>query len=344
MYLDETTIIIDTDTKKEAGPLNVSELSPTSDLDKYYVYKCKNGCCKIIIGHNIINISTMKIIDVTDGNLTSNSVTDIINSIIIMNCKDNSCKRTYGYFKTSKTNDIKYYSIPWTGFNNNKPMDANDFSIDCNDSDIGKIKNNGDFCQGSYIIENAMSIKGDTNPFYIISSDGETIFHGRETEKSLVISATTNTLIYDGLSKNKGLKVFNKGIMTSDIMDGGNNIALYYCGDQGICRSLDGYITDGTNYYEVNGISSTSKLVSSSGEIIPNNECIIDTSGNLVLGDTTNLNKLKFCLGNMSIDFLGTETTEYYIIHKHGNTNYSLVRATKNIFTIEELKNSGKLK
>ncbi|KAL6631414.1 hypothetical protein U3516DRAFT_473388, partial [Neocallimastix sp. 'constans'] len=63
---NETTIIIDTDTKKEAGPLNVSELSPTSDLDKYYVYKCKNGCCKIIIGHNIINISTMKIIDVTD--------------------------------------------------------------------------------------------------------------------------------------------------------------------------------------------------------------------------------------------------------------------------------------
>jgi len=335
---------VDTNTKKEAGPLNVSELSSTSDLNKYYVYKCQDGYCKIIIGHNIINISTMKIIDVTDNNLASNSVTGNIKSIIIMNCNYNSCKRTYGYFKTSKTNDIKYYSIPWTGFNNNKPMDANDFSIDCNDSDIGKIKNNGDFCQGSYIIENAMSIKGDTNPFYIISSDGETIFHGRETEKSLVISATTNTLIYDGLSKNKGLKVFNKGIMTSDIMDGGNNIALYYCGDQGICRSLDGYITNGMNYYEVSANSSTSKKVSLTGDVTPNNECIIDTSGNLVLGDSTNPNKLKFCLGNMSIDFLSTETTEYYIIHKRGNTNYSLVRATKNIFTIEELKNSSKLK
>ncbi|KAL6593678.1 hypothetical protein U3516DRAFT_481008, partial [Neocallimastix sp. 'constans'] len=63
---DETTIIVDTNTKKEAGPLNVSELSSTSDLNKYYVYKCQDGYCKIIIGHNIINISTMKIIDVTD--------------------------------------------------------------------------------------------------------------------------------------------------------------------------------------------------------------------------------------------------------------------------------------
>jgi len=286
----------------------------------------------------------MERMDIADISLESNRVTNVINDIVILNCNVNSCKRTYGYFRTSKTDDIKYYSIPWTGFNNNKLMDDKDFSAECNDSDIGKIKSNGEFCQGSYIIENAMSMKDGTNPFYIISSDGETIFHGRETERSLVISATANTLIYDGLSKNKGLKVFNKGIMTSDIVNDGNNIALYYCGDQGICRSLDGYITDGTNYYEVSANSSTSKKVSSNGDVIPNNECIIDTSGNLVLGDNTDPNKLKFCLGNISINFLDTETTEYYIIHKRDNTNYSLVRATNNIFTIEELKNSGKLK
>jgi len=276
----------------------------------------------------------MKGIDITDSNLESSNVTNAINSIIILNCDDNSCKRTFGYFKTSKIDDVKYYSISYDG--SNKLMENGDFSTtECSDNntDIGKITNEGAFCQGLYRINDAMT----GGQSYIISANSQTIFYNKLEGKSLVISATSNTLIYNGLSTNEGIQLFGSGVLISttesDITDKNEDkLVLYYCNNNGICHSLKGYIKDNKeNYYKVEDNKSEKINFNNS-----NYECTKEAAGNLI-------SNKKLCLGNESIDFIDDVTKpEYYIYNK--DDQYLFVRGVKNMFTIEEFNGSGKPK
>ncbi|ORX96949.1 hypothetical protein LY90DRAFT_643126 [Neocallimastix californiae] len=322
-------IIINKDTKKKVSQFSNSELND-SDLSNYYIYECEQGKCNKKHGHNIVDVSTMKGIDITDSNLESSNVTNAINSIIILNCDDNSCKRTFGYFKTSKIDDVKYYSISYDG--SNKLMENGDFSTtECSDNntDIGKITNEGAFCQGLYRINDAMT----GGQSYIISANSQTIFYNKLEGKSLVISATSNTLIYNGLSTNEGIQLFGSGVLISttksDITDKNEDkLVLYYCNNNGICHSLKGYIKDNKkNYYKVEDNKSEKINFNNS-----NYECTKEAAGNLI-------SNKKLCLGNESIDFIDDDTkTEYYIYNK--DNKYLFVRGVKNMFTIEEFNGS----
>ena len=301
-----------------------------SDLSKYNIYKCSSGNCQIYNGHNVVNVKTTDIINL--NNTTSTYFdSEYLASIAILNCDDNSCKRTYGYIKTS---DDFYYSISYPKFNNTKLTDR-DFISNCNtNADIGKLITGGNFCQkiGYSITDPMKEPVGDKYIYYIISAEEKTIFHDKDMGKSLIISATTNTLIFDGLSTNKGLKLFGNGaiikVEESDINKFQNALTLYYCDDKGLCKSLNGYVTDGNdNYYQIYSDGSDSTLVNQ------DNECTSESIGKLD-------NYHKFCLGHESISFLTNGDKAYYIFKKDGN-NYSLVRGIPNIFAIEDHNYSG---
>jgi len=307
-----------------------------SDLSKYNIYKCNSendyGICQIYYGHNVINVRDSEIIKLTEKD--QSYFNNNLNSIAILNCDDNSCKRTYGYIKD---NDGCYYSISYSGFNNTKLEDEN-FSIECKENNaIGKITSNGDFCQkANTVIPSAMSYANDNNDFkyYIISEKEGNIFHKKNSEgKSLIISATPNTLIFDGLSTNKGLQLFGNGAMIKveelQITNNSESLSLYYCDDNGICHSLEGYVTNGgSNYYYVKKDGTGSEQETS------NRECTFDSIGKLD-------NKNKFCLGNENVDFLTADDDTSYYIFKKGDANYSFVRGIKYIFAIENHNYEG---
>jgi len=323
MYIDETTIIIDTDTKKKAIPLNNSELN-NSDFNKYYIYECEGGYCNKKTGHNIINVNIMKRIEFTT-NIDDND----IKNIVILNCDNNSCKRTFGYFKTNGNN---YYSIPYTGFENNKRY----LLIDNCGSNIGGLMTGEKFCQGFNEIDDSMT----DGQSYIISANSQTIFSNIIEGKSLVISATSNTLIYNGLSANEGIQLFGSGVLISssetkiDSKDE-KKLVLYYCNNNGICHSLKGYIkVSEYNYYKVE--SNESERINFDDNDYEYKECTKETAGNLI-------SDKKLCLGNESVDFISQDDkTEYYIYNKGGQ--YLFVRGVNNMFTIEEFNGSGKPK
>ncbi|ORX96391.1 hypothetical protein LY90DRAFT_678909, partial [Neocallimastix californiae] len=334
---DESTVIVDMDTKQKVDSNSLEETFKKdnlsdSDLSKYNIYKCNSGICEIYYGHNVVNVKTTDIINL--NNTTSTYFdSEYLASIAILNCDDNSCKRTYGYIKTS---DDFYYSISYPKFNNTKLTDR-DFISNCNtNADIGKLITGGNFCQkiGYSITDPMKEPVGDKYIYYIISAEEKTIFHDKDMGKSLIISATTNTLIFDGLSTNKGLKLFGNGaiikVEESDINKFQNALTLYYCDDKGLCKSLNGYVTDGNdNYYQIYSDGSDSTPVNQ------DNECTSESIGKLD-------NYHKFCLGHESISFLTNGDKAYYIFKKDGN-NYSLVRGIPNIFAIEDHNYSGDL-
>ncbi|ORX99826.1 hypothetical protein LY90DRAFT_641698 [Neocallimastix californiae] len=267
---DETTIIIDTDTKKKAIPLNNSELN-NSDFNKYYIYECEGG-------------------------------------YLILNCDNNSCKRTFGYFKTNGNN---YYSIPYTGFENNKRY----LLIDNCGSNIGGLMTGEKFCQGFNEIDDSMT----DGQSYIISANSQTIFSNIIEGKSLVISATSNTLIYNGLSANEGIQLFGSGVLIS------SSETKIDSKDEKNCEY---------NYYKVE--SNESERINFDDNDYEYKECTKETAGNLI-------SDKKLCLGNESVDFISQDDkTEYYIYNKGGQ--YLFVRGVNNMFTIEEFNGSVELK
>ncbi|KAG4095488.1 hypothetical protein H8356DRAFT_996875 [Neocallimastix lanati (nom. inval.)] len=313
---DKATKIIDTETKKKATSLT------NSDLNKYYIYECEGGYCNKKTGHNIINVNTMERIEFTSN------IDEDIKKLAILNCDSNSCKRTFGYFKT---NDGRYYSVPYTGFEHN---DKYQLITDC-DENIGGLMMGEKFCQDFNEIDNAMTI----GQSYIISANSQTIFSDKIEGKSLVISATSNTLIYNGLSANEGIQLFGSGVLISttesDITNKNENkLVLYYCNNNGICHSLKGYIKDNEdNYYKVE--DNKSKKISVDDSNYEFKECSKETAGNLI-------SDKKLCLGNESVDFINVDNkTEYYIYNR--DDQYLFVRGVKNMFTIEKFNGSVNL-
>jgi len=335
MWID-TPVIVNMDTKQRTDSLleifGNSNLSD-SDFSKYNIYQCNNGICQIYNGHNVINVSESEIINLnnTSSSVIDNNNNEILNYIAILNCDNNACKRTYGYIKTK---DGQYYSISYPGFNNTKLENNNNIDCDKN-TDIGVLTNDGYFCQKiNNMINNPMQVSdGNKYIYYIISAENDTKFHVRDMGKSLIISATPNTLIFDGLSTNKGLKLFDNGAMIKaealQITNSGQNLSLYYCDDNSICHSLEGYVTNGESnydYVEEDGSGSSPYTATS-------DECSFDSIGKL---DNNN----KFCLGNENVDFLTADDDTSYYIFKKGD-NYSFVRGIKNIFAIEDHNYEG---
>jgi len=258
---------------------------------------------------------------------TSNIDNDDIKKLVILNCDSNSCKRTFGYFKT---NDDNYYSIPYTGFEKNKRYQL---LSNC-DENIGGLMMGEKFCQGPNEIDNAMTI----GQSYIISANSQTIFSDKIEGKSLVISATSNTLIYNGLSANEGIQLFGSGVLISttesDITnENENRLVLYYCNNNVICHFLKDYIKDSKDiYYKVEG--NESKKISVDDSNYEFKECTKETAGNLI-------SDKKLCLGNENVDFINVDNkTEYYIYNR--DDQYLFVRGVKNMFTIEKFNGSGK--
>jgi len=257
---------------------------------------------------------------------TTNSIDSIIKYLAILNCDSNSCKRTFGYFKTSENN---YYSVPYTGFENN---DEYQLINNCG-TNIGGLMTGEKFCQGLNEIDQAMT----DGQSYIISANSQTIFSDEIEGKSLVISATSNTLIYNGLSANEGIQLFGSGVLISTTetinTKDEEKLVLYYCNTNGICHSLKGYIKDSqNNYYKVEG--NESEKIDVDDNDYAYKECTKETAGNLI-------SDKKLCLGNESVNFINEDTKiEYYIYNKGGQ--YLFVRGVKNMFTIEEFNGSGK--
>lgn len=206
-------------------------------------------------------------------------------------------------------------------------MGTTDFSSNCGDSDTGMLKSDGTLCLGSNKIASAMT----ASQFYIMSTEEDTVFSEAIDDKNIIIAATANTLIYDNLETNVGVQLFasstkvtadNTGITNSN----NTKLRLYVCSDEGVCYSVEGYVTDGTNYYEVKSDGSASAKVTPSGD------CASSTVGKLV-------SENKLCLGTESIEFFGNGKSGYNIIN---DGKYKFVRGIENVFTKEEFQGKRK--
>eukprot|EP00833_Pecoramyces_ruminatium_P004822 jgi/Orpsp1_1/1178854/evm.model.c7180000066966.1 len=282
----------------------------------HYLFK---GATKIFTKTKVTGINSgLNIINVNDGTITTSVTNETVVSIALFNCNTNKtqCKQTYGYLKSGSN----YYSIGADGTNANA---SSAVSTDCGSGNTAKIKSDGTLC-----------IVGDTDPstgtmtagnIYIVSAPANSVFNADTTNAAVVlIKSTANAYYYDNLYSGDAIVLTGAGtkIESTGITDANKaKLQAFTCDATGVCTQVAGFVTDGTNYYQLKASAVAGDITST---VASTTTCT--TAGSLYSDG-------KLCLTTDVKDAISfssdSEKTEYYM-----TGTYFLVTAKKNLFII----------
>eukprot|EP00833_Pecoramyces_ruminatium_P007120 jgi/Orpsp1_1/1181152/evm.model.c7180000076107.1 len=279
-------------------------------------------------GPNVINISTAQKFTVPSSAEDTNGA---VTNLILFNCNktDHVCKQTVGYIKDSETS-ANYYSIS-ADPNDNAQISSTISNAECSATAIGTITKDG-YCL-NYDSAATVASFGTAGTYILGDSVASTsVFTGMDKS---IVKVTTNGIYQDNLYSDKGINLFKdsaKASVTDVNKTDKAKIALYSCTSEGTCTEVIGFVKN-TDYFYINTADTTEneKIADKSTNKPFKTDCSVkDNIGSLISTG-------KLCIGvGESVDFVGSEETDYFVIYDGGESTAKFVRAIENIFTIED--------
>ena len=268
---------------------------------------------------------------------TSLDISLILNNLAYFNCKTgtsaNICKQTVGYLKSEDTPTV-YYSIDNPASTSNTVVSPTN-SACSNTEGNGQLISSGQFCSNG--VSNDWTTDSSATNIIIPSPVSGSVFKAYSS-KAIVASISSNSIILNNLYDEKaGPNLIDKNSMkeytslqfATKFID----LKLFNCDSNGICVSNTGYITDGSDYYEIQSFSNNSN-----GKVEPlsTGDCSSNVGRIIKIEDESN-GKIEFCINSKeSIPFVeSSEEKVDYIIDK--NNKKMLVRAIHNIFSVGDI-------
>lgn len=251
----------------------------------------------------------------------------IIKNLALFLCNTTSkiCTQTYGYIKSSDTSTPKYYSF-----------DINSSNANAEYTLLGTCAIGGMYTGGKLCFSTTTTDVGEmkSGNVYALSNGSKSVFV--EAAASLVgaviIRSNGYAFYLDTLYSGKGINLFaanTKITATSSINDNNETkLSIYSCSDEGICTAADGYVKNGSKYYNVQTTASSPTSAKMTDNDFKSNCSTAKDDGGFLLNDGS------LCLGNESVEFLGSKEIGNYTIYDSSLTTkaYQYVRAIENVF------------
>ncbi|KAG4097398.1 hypothetical protein H8356DRAFT_1676606 [Neocallimastix lanati (nom. inval.)] len=330
-------IYVVNDLKAENGKNYIVKLA----TDNYKVYKYDEGNDQFEWDTSLYGVKTY--LEETGSTVLSEYVVTDTQSIEadadvadwrLFNCKEGSCKATYGYIKSP--NEVeKFIRIP------DPDTSATDnvittFSTDCGSADTYKLKADGTLCIDGDASAPKTGEMIEGNAFLVTTiDDNASIFN--KAASNIIVQVSGNYIYYNNYYQEEGPNLFSDlvKIPTRRIVGEDSELlaklALYDCGEDS-CTASGGYAINSNGYYAITNDPGTTATVAY--EIEEAKDCT-DKVGEILTIGTSNYLCLDAAIQAELINglyFLKTDTTANKPLKGY---NTKIIRISDNFISVD---------